>query len=166
MKRGLLPIVALALGVLTLGVAEAAGPPPIAVDVKGAKHKDGPYLDDSQGVKIPIGRSKTLYWEVTNNTISPLDRVFTDAETGSQDTSGYTIRWFRRKQNISPEVKGAGFEFRLQGGATKRFSAKIRHKSAGADHLCVGAQAEPIPPDTAPPTDGAFFAIPKLSLCK
>jgi hypothetical protein len=164
MKRGMLPIVVIALGTLALGVAEAAGPP--GIDTKGAKHKDGPYLDDIQQVRIRIGSSKTLYWEVTNNTVISQNRILTDAATGAQDTSGYNIKWFRGKTNISTDVKGTGYEFTLQGGGTKRFSARIKHKSAGSDAFCLGAQAEPIPPNTEPPADGAFFAIPSLSKCK
>lgn len=101
-----------------------------------------------------MGQTKTLYWKVKNNSgDSHQDMSFDDAST--PDPSGYKIKWFRRKQNISSQVKGVGYEFSLGDGKTKIFRATLKRISSGMG-FCLGGQGGS---DGIPWFDGAYFGV-------
>jgi hypothetical protein len=132
-SAALVALVAMAVGATTA----SAGDP--FVKVRAAKHKDGPYLHNPQGLMLPAGESKTLYWRVKN--IAPdqkLELRFDDAATDPEDD--YRVRWFKGHENITSDVSGPGFEFKLKAGAKKLFSARVKHRT-NSGILCLGGQA-------------------------
>jgi hypothetical protein len=141
-------IATLAIGATTASAGDQL------IMVKAAKHKDGPYKPDVQSLNLDVGKSKTLYWRVKNiDNDEKLQLAFNDAATG--DPEGYSIRWFKGKKNISPEVKGIGYSFNLKPGTKKTFSATIKHKFDGDPVVCLGGQADG--PTTQ--ADAAYFQV-------
>jgi hypothetical protein len=149
-------------GVATLGMivvfamgASSASAGDQLITVKAAKHKDGPYTGDLQNLNLAVGKSKTLYWRVKNiGDALTLELEFDDAATGEPE--GYNIKWFKGKTNISADVKGAGYEFKLKPGNRKQFRATIKHKFDGdGNPVCLGGQAN------GPLTnaDAAYFQV-------
>jgi hypothetical protein len=143
--------IALALAALGIGAASSAGLA-VIIDVEASKHRDGPYEDAQQQVNIPVGKEKSLYWRVKNFTAGPLDLTFDDAATGGSDTDGYRIRWYRGRNDISSQVKGSGYPFKLKAGKKKIFRAEVKHKLDVSPGFCIGGQA-------SPPPDDAYFAV-------
>jgi hypothetical protein len=140
-------------GALALTAAPAfAGPP---FDVKASKHKDGPYLETTQSVSVPIGDTKSLYWKVKHVSGGALEMRFTDALTQSPNPEGLKIRWFKGTKEITNEVKGSGYEFTLPNGSRKFFRARVRAVGA-SDGACVVGQADRIEPLFS---DTAGFAV-------
>jgi hypothetical protein len=141
------------IAVLAMGATSASAGDSL-ITVKAAKHKDGPYKPDVQDLNVDVGESKTLYWRVKNITSDQkLKLGFDDAATG--DPAGWAIKWFKGKTNISPEVKGLGYEFNLKPSKKKIFSATIKHKSAGDPVVCLGGQASGAKTNA----DAAYFQV-------
>jgi hypothetical protein len=147
---------ALALAIVALAFAAApalGGDPPI--DVKGSKHKDGPYAETMQGVNVPIGEAKSLWWKVKHISGGKLDVRFTDALTVNPNPEGLKIRWFRGDKDITEAVKGAGYDFKLPKGSRKLFRAKV--KAVGpSEGACVVGQADEL---GIPYSDTYGFAV-------
>jgi hypothetical protein len=51
----------------------------------------------------------------------------------------YKVQWFRGNENISAEVKGAGYEFDLAAGQSKYFSSRIKRVGPEGD-ACLDAR--------------------------
>ena len=147
---------ALALAIIALAVTAIpalAGTPPI--DVKASKHKGGPYNETPQGVTVPVGEAKSLWWKVRHVSGGKLDVRFTDALTEFPNPEGLKIRWFKGDKEVSDAVKGAGYEFKLPKGSRKFFRARV--KAVGpSDGACVVGQADEL---GLPYSDTAGFAV-------
>ncbi len=149
----------MALGLASCGalaltaVPAVAGDPPF--EVKASKHEDGPYVETTQTVNVPIGDAKSLYWKVKHVSGGALEMRFTDALTASPNPEGLKIRWFKGTKEITNEVKGSGYEFTLLNGSRKFFRAKVRAVGA-SDGACVVGQADRIDPSFS---DNAGFAV-------
>jgi hypothetical protein len=145
-----------ALGItaaVAMGVSSASAGDNL-VSVKAAKHKGGPYTDETQGLNVPVGKRKTVYYQVKNiGDDLKLELNFDDAQTNASNTD-YKVKWFKRKTNITADVAGAGYEFTLKAGKKKLFKAKVKHV-AGDSNLCLGGEA------TGPLTfpDAAYFNV-------
>lgn len=131
-------------GALALAAAPAsAGGPPF--DVSVSKHRDGPYVETTQSVNVPIGDAKSLYWKVKHLSGGKLEMRFTDALTEFPNPPGLEIRWFKGHNEITDEVKSSGYEFALPSGSRKFFRARV--KAVGtSDGACVVGQADRIDP--------------------
>lgn len=148
-----------ALGLACCGALALAAGPASAGDpffeVSASKHKDGPYLNTTQNVNVPIGDAKSLYWKVKHVTGGKLEMRFTDALTETPNPEGLEIRWFKGTKEITDEVKGSGYEFTLPNGSRKFFRARV--KAVGtSDGACVVGQADRIDP---PFSDNTGFAV-------
>ena len=133
--------------------AFAGGAP---LDVKASKHLDGPYLETTQDVTVPIGETKSLWWKVRQLAGGSQEMRFTDALTQFPNPEGLKIRWFTKGgKDITSEVKGSGHEFTLPNDSRRFFRARVKAvgKSSGA---CVVGQADVIDP---PHSDNAGFAV-------
>lgn len=149
----------LALGLACCGSLALTAMPSFAGDpffeVRASKHRDGPYLETMQDVNVPIGDAKSLYWKVKHITGGTLEMRFTDALTETPNPEGLEIRWFRGTKEITTEVKGSGYEFKLPKDSRKLFRARV--KAVGpSDGACVVGQADRIDP---PFSDNAGFAV-------
>jgi hypothetical protein len=141
------------LAVLAMSVTSASAGDDL-ISVKAAKHKAGPYTHETQALNVPVGKRKTVYYRVKNvgDTLT-LELSFDDAATNTSNDD-YNVKWFKRKTNITADVAGAGYEFKVKPGKKKLFRAKVKHVS-GSSNLCLGGQASG--PLTFP--DAAYFNV-------
>jgi hypothetical protein len=141
------------IAALALTAPAIGGQPPI--DVKAAKHKDGPYAETTQDVNVPIGEARSLWWKVKHVSGGKLDVRFTDAMTEFPNPDGLKIRWFKGDKEITDAVKGAGYDFKLPKGSRKLFRAKVKAvgPSKGA---CVVGEAQEL---GIPSADNRGFAV-------
>jgi hypothetical protein len=140
--------------VLTAAAGSASALTPQVV-TKAGKHKSGPFTHDLQHINVPVGKAKTVYWQVKNKNGAPLDMEFNDAATGDGNTEGFRIHWFTGKKNISSDVKGDGYEFHMKTDAKKLFSAVVRHRSNGSPGFCLGGQTTGL----AVIPDSSYFTV-------
>jgi hypothetical protein len=54
----------------------------------------------------------------------------------SPNELGYTQKWFRNNNNITSEVKGAGFDFSLNSGQAKMFRLKVKANNSSPNEYC------------------------------
>ena len=135
-------VVAAAVAAFALPSSASAGQP--LVDLKVAKHKDGPYAS-TQSANIDLNQARPFYWKVKNLTDEKLPEVVLNDST--LYPAGWVAKWFRGKENITTEVLGDGYEFGLKAGKPKAFRSKLKPtKTAGpACHNAIAA-----PPETSP----------------
>jgi hypothetical protein len=112
---------ALAVAVLvpcTFSIAD-----PVELNVKVAKHADGPYQASGLRVNLGSGDSRSVYAKV-RSTADHRQKVILTEEVFPEPID-YETRWFRGKRGISHAVKHAGFEFKLAAGDDARFRIRV-----------------------------------------
>ena len=157
MKAGNRSWVAGVIGAALVFAAGAGSASALAPQVvtKAGKHKSGPFTHELQHLSVPVGKAKTVYWQVKNRNGAPLDVEFNDAATGDANTEGFRINWFRGQKNVTSDVKGDGYEFHMKADATKLFSAVVRHRSDGSPGFCLGGQTTGL----AVIPDASYFTV-------
>jgi hypothetical protein len=147
-RRGSVVVVLAALAAIALPSSASAGQP--FVNLKVAKKQDGPYKN-VQNVNIDLNEAKSFYWKAKNPTSTKLDVLLTDP---SFYPVGWNTRWFRGNDDITEEVRAAGYEFGLKAGKAKLFRSRLKPtKTAGP--VCHEGNAAP--PKTS--TDFALVAV-------
>ncbi|MGH9024896.1 MAG: hypothetical protein ACRDWD_02090 [Acidimicrobiia bacterium] len=125
---GVLAVVALVAFGLGSEAADA-GPPPLLLSIK--KTPNGEYSDVAD-VNLGPGKTKEFKLRADNNNNAVDNDVFLESEP---DSDGYKTKYFRKQHNVSPQVKGAGYDFRLNQGSSKTFKLTVKApESPGA--LC------------------------------
>ena len=114
----------------------SAGDP--LVSLKVSKQKDGPYKPVVHA-NVALNEAKDFYWKVRN--VSEFNfagsvRLFDD---GPYPPS-WVARWFRGDNNITPDVRGDGYEFSLKAHRSKHFRSRLK-PTMTADALCHSAGA-------------------------
>ena len=146
---------ATACAVLALGAGQAAAAPAFFTSV--SKHKGGPFTESVQSVSIPPGATKTLYWKVRSNggNPPPYELSFDDGITKDPNPPGFKIKWFRKDRNITSEVKGPGYEFKVDTEHPKVFRAQVRAVDEGS--FCLAGRAYFT--EGTPAADSAYFGV-------
>ena len=162
MKIRLILAAALVALLALLSLPAGAGALAVPPDVKAAKKAEGPYVDEIQTAKIKQGKTKSFFWRVTNTLQAGVSLNFNDA---AGDSEGYKIQWYKGKKprasrKISSDVKGDGYDFTLNGGAAKHFTAKVKAVDA-SETLCLGGQATD---NKAMVSDAAYFQVNGLCI--
>ena len=122
-------------GALVASPAQAGDP----FAVKAAKHKDGPYSSDLKS-NIAPGETRNFWFRVTNKGDVTIEKlVFDDADTS--DLNGYETRWFKRGDNVSSQVEGDGYGFRIHPGKPKYFNARHTRAPGAGALSCIAGQA-------------------------
>jgi hypothetical protein len=142
-------IVLAAVAAIALPASASAGDPDVSLTV--AKHKHGPYKR-VQETHIALNQAKDFYWKARNVRDARIPDVL--LEDSNVYPPGWIARWFRGEHNITPEVRGDGYEFALKAGKSKLFRSRLK-RTKTADQLC--ADASVTPPESDP--DFALVAV-------
>jgi hypothetical protein len=103
------------------------------------KHAEGPFKGAVQAYLGP-GEKRNFYFRVRNTSGVQQDTVTFEQLTGV--ILGFSIKWYKQSngENITSDVAGDGYQFKLASGARKVFRVKIT--SATTDGLCLIAQSD------------------------
>ena len=155
MPRLLALVLALAAAIVLGASQVSAGITPMApFTVKGGKSKDGPFVAPTAPVNIEVGKTKTRYWQIKNQSPSDLPLTFDDGATPSPNPEGFKVLWYKGKKDVTAEVKGDGKGFVLPEDGTKYFRATVKHVTESPGFCLEGRAFHPIPY-----TAGASFRI-------
>jgi hypothetical protein len=132
--------VAFGVGLIGAPTAQSVGFP---FEVTAAKKASGPYTSDTQEVSIKKGKTKLLFWKVTETLGSDQNVNFNDFLDGGSP-SAYKISWFKGKQpkashKITQEINDDGYGFKLNADKSKYITASLKAKDT--DALCFGGEA-------------------------
>jgi hypothetical protein len=135
-------VVAFALGIALIG-APAAQSVGFPFEVTAAKKAGGPYTPDTQEVSIKKGKTKLLFWKVTEGLGIDQNVNFNDFLDGGSP-SAYKIAWFKGKKpkashKITQDINGDGYDFKLKADKSKYITASLTAKDT--DTLCFGGEA-------------------------
>jgi hypothetical protein len=105
-----------------------------------AKDKTGPFSSESVMAQLGSGKSKSFYIKVTSTALKGTVPVSMTALSDNEE--GYKQKWFRKDNNITPEVKGGGFDFNLTPGQAKKFRLLLKADNSPEDFFCSVTQLE------------------------
>ena len=140
-RRGVIAVALVAAAAIALPASAGAGQPDVSLKV--AKQKDGPYREHV-GAHMDLNQAKDFYWKVRNVTDAKLTQVL--IIDGAKYPPGWIARWFRGENNITSDVRNAGYEFALGVGKSKIFRSHLKATKA-IGPLCHDAAAGP--PETS-----------------
>ena len=80
------------------------------------------------------GKVKSFHIKITNTT--PKNTLAISMTAESENELGYTQKWFRNSNNITSDVKGAGFDFKLTPGQAKKFRLKLKANDSSPNPYC------------------------------
>jgi hypothetical protein len=131
-----LAVSVLAVALIAAPSATSLGP---AIKVAVAKHKDGPYRGEINS-NMDDGQTRSFWFRVrTTSEQDDLELVFEDL--GSSDDDGFKTRWFKAGNNVSSDVEGSGYEFKIDPGQSKYLNAKQTAPDPTAQ-TCLAGYAE------------------------
>jgi hypothetical protein len=146
----------LAAAILLTGSAVAAEPGQPILD--SSLKKNGPF---GGSVFVKSKETEDAYIRVTS-TYSDQTAVITQESVGSADD--YKFKWFRGNEDISHDVRTAGYEFELPAAGTRKFRVQIKPRVNKPDTACVYTHvAVDNPPFVT--TTGGFVALHKSDAC-
>jgi len=104
-----------------------------------SKHQDGPFSSDQLNFNLDPVETKTAWIKVKNRTGGKLKNIA--LKVGKKATEdAFNVRYFHGSENITGDVRGAGYEFDLNAGKATKFKALIKNKEKGA--MCFMAEVE------------------------
>lgn len=110
---GLVTAFAVLVGALLAAPGQAVGPPDITVKV--AKSKNGEYRQEAR-LKPPSG-PENFFFRMKSDGGQGQSLIF----QSDANSNEYKARWYLGDKNISAEVRGLGYEFKLKPGKVKLF---------------------------------------------
>ena len=94
---------------------------------------------DFRSIEMDKGEVRTVGLTAENTTAMDRDATLEgDFEVDGQPK--VQVKWFRKQQNITQQVKGSGYEFGIGSEATKRFRIKLT-ATGNNPKGCVGSHA-------------------------
>ena len=156
MRRGrVLAVVVTAVGVLgmagVLGTASPADAGAALVNARIGAQEDGPYEDVTLGAKLSPGKARSFHVKVKNASDDELRVTLTALLNG---TDAFKEKYYRNDREITEQVDGAGFEFGLQPGQTKRFRLRVKAIDV-PEARCISSNFDP--GEQAPDNADAVF---------
>jgi hypothetical protein len=150
-------LVGLCLGSALIG-APAAQSQLNPFEVTAAKKAGGVYTGATQSVTIKEGKTKLLFWKVSDKSGSTQNVNFNDFLDGGSPSS-YKISWYKGKKpnpkrKITQQINNAGFDFKLKANKSKSFTASL--KAVDTNTLCFGGEAYN---ETETFSDSAAFTV-------
>lgn len=100
------------------------------IDVKGSKHKSGPYSNADVVLQMEPGQIKSVWFKVKNRSGQNLKRIrFGDARKATKGAFGLT--WFHRGENVTKDVRDDDYRFGLDKGKSTKLKARVKQKAPG-----------------------------------
>ena len=126
--------------VLVTGLVGALAAPATAgatPKLKVAKHPDGPF-EQVVARNVAIGEKRVFYFKAKSTDDQKADATFEEPAGLGSD---YSVKYKRNDTNITDDVQGSGYDFKLTPKA-KRFTVTIKATIAPPSPGCLYNQVE------------------------
>jgi hypothetical protein len=128
---------ALIVTLLLLAVAGSAVAHRGAGGVSLAKKKEGPYEFTTTAHLNVTSKPKDMFFRAVSDQNAPQDVTLRDQSFFDPKSGDFKVRWFRKDEDITRQVRHAGYEFHLEALAHKTFQAVVTPVVNNPQEMCL-----------------------------